>query len=117
MIDPEPFVSYHMFKSHLPNNPANDSVYIYCRVAHFLFIPCLLVLSSAYSGSLISYLSIDVFPPPPQTYDQVAKEVIKKDLKVALCCKEIEDVFRESELESFQEFYKRVSLYSIYIYQ
>jgi len=44
----------------------------FSRIAMFLFIPCMLVTATAYSGGLVSVLTVDVFPPPPDTMDEVS---------------------------------------------
>ncbi len=68
----------------------------------------MLVLTSAYCGSLISFLSIEVYPDPPNTFDEVATEVINRDLNVAVCCQEVIEVLGESSLQSFQTMTPRV---------
>ncbi len=62
----------------------------------------MLILTSAYCGSLISFLSIEVYPDPPDTFDEVAKEVRDRDLKVSVCCHEGIEAIKQSSLESFK---------------
>ena len=52
------------------------------RIAAFAFVFTMFVLSAGYSASLISFLSIKVYPPPADTFDQVAKLVEVQDRTV-----------------------------------
>lgn len=61
-----------------------------------------MVLAYAYSGSLISFFSVEVHPKPPKTFDDIANMVEEKDLNVHICCIHIEAAMRDSTLESFK---------------
>ena len=62
----------------------------------------MLILAAAYSGTLVSFLSVRVQPPPPRTFDDIAALVVEKDLDVHVCCLHIEVAMKKSELDSFK---------------
>ncbi len=69
----------------------------------------MLILAAAYSGSLVSFFSVDVFPPVPKTVDDIAALVQEKDLKVRVCCRHINESMKDSTLDAFKILNDRVS--------
>ncbi len=62
----------------------------------------MMVLAYAYSGSLISFFSVEVYPTPPTTFDEIADIVEHKDLNVHVCCLHIQEAMRVSSMKSFR---------------
>ncbi len=62
----------------------------------------MMVLTASYSGALISFFSVEVYPSPPQTFDDLAKVVQEDNLKVQVCCPHIRELMAESNMESFK---------------
>ncbi len=62
----------------------------------------MLIVSTGYSSSLVSFFSINVYPSTPRTFADIAELVDEKDLKVHVCCQHIIDAIRESSLDSFK---------------
>ncbi len=54
--------------------------HMYNRVATAFFLLCLVTLTSAYSGSLVSFFSVEVYPRPPETFEDMAKWIEDKNL-------------------------------------
>ncbi len=71
------------------------------RLANGIFILGMFILTAAYSGSLISFFSVKVFPSMPRTIDDMAKFVMDNDLNVHVCCKHINDTMMDSSSDSF----------------
>jgi len=69
-----------------------------------------LVMSAAYSGSLISFLSVTILPPPANTFDEVASLAEINDMDVAICCDFVKHAMGASTLPSFKKLSKRVRI-------
>ena len=77
-------------------------------MATAFFIGGMLILSTMYSGALVAFFSIDVYPSPPESFEAVVEEVREKDLEVNICCYEIQDAMGDSTLDSIQTLLKYV---------
>jgi len=86
------------------------------RIASGSFILVILVISAAYSGILISFFTVKVYPPPPDTIDEVALATKRLELPLMICCEHLYAIMRESTLAS--QNYLAVSLteLSVYVY-
>ncbi len=62
----------------------------------------MMVITAAYSGALISFFSVEVYPTPPQTFDDLAKIVQEENYNVQICCDHIEAIMKSSNMESFK---------------
>jgi len=78
------------------------------RLSLGIFLLVFFVLSAAYSGSLISFFTVTILPPPADTFDQVAELADANDMDVAICCDFIKFAMEASSLPSFQKLSKRV---------
>ncbi len=62
----------------------------------------MVVLTVAYSGALISFFSINVYPSVPKTPDDMVQFVKENDARVSFCCANIAASLKKSNLESFK---------------
>lgn len=65
------------------------------RFLMMTFILGMLLLTMSYGAGLITFLSTNVHPEPPNTHDELEKYVIKKDLGVSVCCDNMLDALEE----------------------
>ncbi len=70
----------------------------------------MLILSTGYSSSLVSFFSVNVYPATPETFEDIAEMVAEQDLKVHVCCQHIIDAMEESILDSFKSMTHSVSV-------
>ncbi len=68
----------------------------------------MMILSSCYAGSLVSFFSVDVFYDPPETIDELKEKVIQSNQKVIVCCEEMLKVMQNSLVESYRDLASRV---------
>ncbi len=60
------------------------------------------IIAAEYSGALVSFFSVEVYPKNPETFEDLAKMVDEEDLKIRVCCSNIKEAMEESSMESFQ---------------
>ncbi|TRY75098.1 hypothetical protein TCAL_00607 [Tigriopus californicus] len=71
-----------------------------CLTAVFLIT--MFVLLSGYSAALKTFLTINIYPTPVNTYDDLDTLVQTQNLKVSVCCSSIIDALRITTVESLQ---------------
>ncbi len=80
------------------------------RLLNGFYIMGMLTVAASYSGSLISFLSVDVYPEPPDTLGKVVEEVREGNLSVVVCCFEIQENMAGHPGDSLPELAKEVCL-------
>ncbi len=60
------------------------------------------IIAADYSGALVSFFSVEVYPKNPETFEDLAKVVAEEDSKIRICCLAIKEAMEESSMESFQ---------------
>lgn len=78
------------------------------RLLNGFYIMGMLTVAASYSGSLISFLSVDVYPEPPDTLGKVVEEVREGNLSVVVCCFEIQENMVGHPGDSLPELAKEV---------
>ncbi len=79
------------------------------RLSNGAFILTCFILTAAYSGSLVSLLSVDVYPKPPNTLDELAKKIGKENMEVNYCCFHIKDFVRQKPNDPYKTLWEHVS--------
>jgi hypothetical protein len=75
---------------------------VYLRFFTGVFLLGMMVITAAYSGALVSFFSVEKYPSPPHTFEEIADIVLEQDLRVQICCMHIETAMKESEMDSFK---------------
>ena len=57
------------------------------------------VLAASYSGALVSFFTVTVFPHPIDTLEGVAELVREQNLGVSSCCRSMRDAMKSSSEE------------------
>ncbi len=68
----------------------------------------MLILCTAYSGALMSFFTVDVFPKVPATLDEVAGEIERRGMTLNICCLNVERTIQEGRSESYRIMSRRV---------
>jgi len=53
-------------------------------------------------------MSVDVFPAPPDTWEEIAQTATQKDMNVVVCCKHTFETLNSSRLSSLRSLAERV---------
>ena len=80
------------------------------RLVNAAFLLSTFMLLSAYSGALKSILTVVMYPPPINTFEELARVVVKEDWHVTVCCDNMMFQMGNSSDESKKAVAKRLEL-------
>ncbi len=72
------------------------------------FLWGMMVLTSCYAGSLISFFSVEVYPSPPATMEQLRAAVDDDGLEVIFCCDTMKEGMEQSLVDSYRALGQKV---------
>ena len=72
------------------------------------FLWGMMVLTSCYAGSLISFFSVEVYPSPPATMEQLRTAVKDDGLEVIFCCDTMKEGMEQSLVDSYRALGEKV---------
>jgi hypothetical protein len=70
------------------------------RIIMGTWMLAMLVICSAYSGILISFFTVTVYPSPANSIEEVAVLAQANHLQIHICCNHVFDAMKQSSLES-----------------
>ena len=80
------------------------------RLASLVFILVMFVLATSYSGALVSFFTVTVFPHPIDTLQGVTKLVKDQDLGVSSCCRSMQESMKGSSEEGLNYLANKVKI-------
>jgi len=66
-----------------------------------------------YTGALSALLTVDLYPQPPNSLDEVAMMVERENLDVGICCMPVQEALGNSKDTSMKTLWEKVRFYSI----